>query len=153
MIRSLNSFLQNLIGAPDEGGLNTPSLQLATAALLVEMMGADQTLAAEEAAAIREILATEFALDNAEVDALLEQARHEAREAPGYHPFTSRLNDALDPAQKARLIEQLWVIALADGRICAHENHLMRKLADLLHVSHGDYVAAKARARAARGEG
>ena len=68
------------------------------------------------------------------------------RDAVGYHEFTSRLKNALGAEQRAKVIEYMWQVAFADGRLDAHENHLMRRIADLLHVGHGDYVAAKARA-------
>ena len=46
-----------------------------------------------------------------------------------------------------RIIENMWVVAMADGHLDAHEEHLMRKIADLLYVGHADYVGAKQRAR------
>lgn len=149
MIASLRSFLNKLTAPDSAANDDTVSLQLATAALLIEMMRADSNVSSAETDSVRRLLATDFDLDPDAVDRLLEAARAEAREAPGYHPFTSRLNEDLDAAQKVRVIECLWTIALADGHICAHENHLMRKLADLLHISHGDYIAAKTRAQAA----
>ncbi|MBT0960197.1 tellurite resistance TerB family protein [Denitromonas iodatirespirans] len=151
MIPSLRSFLNTLTAPDTDAQDEAVSLQLATAALLVEMMRADSDVSPAETDSIRRLLANDFHLDTEAVDRLLDEAQTEAREAPGYHPFTSRLNQDLDAAQKVRVVECLWSIALADGQICAHENHLMRKLADLLHVSHGDYIAAKARAQAARG--
>ena len=69
------------------------------------------------------------------------------REATDFFAFTSRINDAFSMEQKLRMIEHMWRVAYADGVLSAHENHVMRKLADLLHIPHGAYVHAKMRAR------
>ena len=53
--------------------------------------------------------------------------------------------------QKIGLVEQMWQVAYADGVLSAHENHVMRRLSDLLHVPHGAYVSAKMRAKQAAG--
>jgi uncharacterized tellurite resistance protein B-like protein len=47
------------------------------------------------------------------------------------------------------VIELMWQVAYADAEISAHENHLMRRIAELLHITHGDYIAAKMRAKEA----
>ncbi|TVO69445.1 tellurite resistance TerB family protein [Denitromonas ohlonensis] len=151
MIQSLQAFFSTLTNASANADDAPPSLPLATAALLVEMMRADSESSPAEMSHLRKVLAAEFQLDTNEVDQLLDAATAESREAPGFHPFTSRLNQALDAAQKLRVVEYLWAIALADGHVCAHESHLMRKLGDLLYISRGDLVAAKARAQAALG--
>jgi len=127
--------------------LTESSLRLATAALLIEMMRADTQTTADEESVTRAALKQEFDLDDASLESLMAQARIEARDAAGYYAFTHRINTAFSHAQKLRLMEYLWRVALADGHLAAHENHLMRKLADLIHIGHGDYHAAKARAR------
>jgi uncharacterized tellurite resistance protein B-like protein len=53
----------------------------------------------------------------------------------------------LELPDKVRIIEYLWQVVYADGKISAQENHLMRRLVDLLHISHGDNIAAKMRAK------
>jgi len=145
------SFIESFFDAfrqptPDEAHTEA-GLRLATAALLVEMMRADaQTTDAEEFV-LRAALKQEFDLDDRALESLVAQARAEARDAPGYYAFTHRINAAFSLEQKLRLMEYLWRVALSDGHVAPHENHLMRKLADLIHIGHGDYHAAKARAR------
>ena len=122
------------------------NLQLATAALLVEMVHADHAVAPEEEAALRGALAHDFDLDQTALESLIREAEHAAKNAPGFFAFTKEINATLPIEDKVRIMEYLWRIALADGTVAAHENHLMRKLADLIHVGHGDYHAAKRRA-------
>ena len=111
----------------------------------------DDRIAEEERAAIAAALGRQFGLDAAELDTLVALAEQEARQASGYYQFTSLINKNCDAAQKIRIVENLWQVALADGHLDAHELHLMRKIADLIHVGHADYLAAKQRARAATG--
>ena len=74
-------------------------------------------------------------------------AAEEARLATDYFQFTSLINKSFSAEQKVQVIEYLWQVAYADGHLDAHEQHFMRKIADLLYVSHADYVGAKQRAR------
>jgi uncharacterized tellurite resistance protein B-like protein len=66
-----------------------------------------------------------------------------AREAVSLHGPVARLNAELDADGKRDLIHWLWRVAAADGRIDAHEEHLLRKLAELLFVPHADYIRGK----------
>lgn len=142
----LKNLLQSLTESTTAGDAREMNLQLATAALLIEMMRADHSVSPAEEAALRAALRQEFSLDESALEALIADAGQEARHAAGFFAFTREINTALPIEDKLRVMEYLWRIALADGEIAAHENHLMRKLADLIHVGHGDYHAAKARA-------
>lgn len=122
-------------------------LQIATAALLIEMMHMDKTASADEQHAVSVSLQTQFGLDAAQLEMLLTLAEQEAREASGYYEFTALINANCSSEQKIRIIENMWQVAMSDGYLDAHEEHLMRKIAGLLYVAHADYIAAKLRAR------
>jgi uncharacterized tellurite resistance protein B-like protein len=148
MIASIKDFFSQFIKpgiAASTAG--SPSLQVATAALLLEMMRMDSELKDEERQAIVHTLQTQFSLDASQIETLMALAEQEAREANDYYQFTSLINKHCDHAQKMQIIENLWHVAMIDGHLDAHELHLMRKLADLLYIGHADYVAAKQRAR------
>ena len=147
MLNKLNDFLAALIPSATADHRPGHTLQLATAVLLVEIMRSDAEHAEEEQAAILRILKQEFGMGDGEVAELAALAHHTATDANDLHQFTALINRELDAAEKRRIVEYLWQVVYADGRISAHENHLMRRLADLLHIPHGDYVAAKARAK------
>ena len=153
MISSIKEFFNQLIepGVGPAGADREHALQLATAAILLEMMRIDNRIADEERDAITAALQRQFGLDAAQLDNLLALAEQESRQANDYYQFTSLINKACDYAQKVRIVENLWLVALADRHLDAHELHLMRKITDLLHVSHGDYIAAKQRARETAG--
>ena len=111
------------------------------------MMRMDDAVKEEERRAIAGTLQAQFGLDAAQLDTLLMLAEEQARGANDFYQFTSLINRHCDLAQKIRIIENLWHVAMIDGHLDAHELHLMRKLADLLYVGQADYLAAKQRAR------
>lgn len=149
--RFFSQFIEPGIQRDGDGTGGAQALQVATAALLLEMMRMDDRLDEAERTAIAATLREQFGLDAAQLDALVTLAEQEARQANDYYQFTSLINRSCDAGQKVRIVENLWRVAMADGHLSAHELHLMRKLADLLYVGHADYVAAKQRAREAAG--
>jgi len=142
---------------PDAGGTADPArsrrkLELATAALLVEVMRSDG-IADAERTAVETAVRNRFGLTDGEAQSLIEEAEAEVREAVGYYPFTSLINRHFSAEDKARIVELLWQVAYADATLSAHEQHVIRKVADLLHLSHAAYVGAKLRAKDAAGDG
>jgi uncharacterized tellurite resistance protein B-like protein len=126
-------------------------LQLATAVLLVEVMCADASLGDDERQAVLGTLKTTFDLAPDELARLVELAQTQARAAHDLHSFTSALNEHYDMAQKIAVVEAMWQVAYADGHLAAHEQHILWRVADLLHVPHGAYINAKMRAKVAAG--
>ena len=148
MITDIRDFFMQLI-EPSAASAVAPehALQLATAALLVEMMRMDGSVTADETAAVTTALQTRFGLGAEEAGALMALATAEARQATDYFQFTSLINKSFSAEQKIEVIESLWQAAFADGRLDAHEQHFMSKISDLLYVPHSAYIAAKQRAR------
>lgn len=120
-------------------------LDLATASLLMELARADFSESAAETEAIRHVLQKRFRLDEATLDELLVKATHRADRAVSLHEFTHRLNVELPEADKLAIIEMLWQVSNADGHIDKHEEHLIRRIAGLLHISDRDRVRLKLR--------
>ncbi len=151
MLQHLKDLFQNLL--QPEGSSTAAEteheIQLSTAVLLVEVMRAEPTLAAAERRAILLALETRFNLAREEVDRLIELAQDTAKVAYDYQRFTSQLNEHFTQAQKIRVVETMWSVAYADAHLDAHEQHVISKVAGLLHVTHGEYIGAKLRAKAA----
>lgn len=123
--------------------------QLATAVLLIEVVRADGEIQGPELDAVIDTLRHRFSLSPTDLDALVELARHRSEHAHDLFSFTERLNEFLDATQRVRLFESLWKVAYADGKADAHETHLLRRVADLLHIKYADAVGARLRAEAA----
>ncbi|MCM2341593.1 TerB family tellurite resistance protein [Rhodoferax sp.] len=129
------------------------SLQLATAVLLVEVMRSDTDVSATERTATVSALRSKFGLSEDEQNRLLAQAEKTAKSANDYFRFTSAMNEQFTQAEKIQVVEHMWQVAFADGHLDANENHLISKIAGLLHVTHGEYIAAKLHAREAAQRG
>jgi uncharacterized tellurite resistance protein B-like protein len=147
MLNSIRDFFERNIAAPAAAGGDGHSIQLATAALLVEVARIDRESTPAERAIVERAIRDKFGLSEAETAELIGLAEAEMRQATDYFQFTSLVNRNFSAEQKQRVIEMMWRVAYADAELSAHENHLMRKIADLLHVPHGDYIAAKMRAQ------
>jgi uncharacterized tellurite resistance protein B-like protein len=147
MLDTIRSFFDRHIGAgaaPADAG---HSIQLATAALLVEVARIDGGASEAERAAVEHAVRDKFGLSAAEAAELTALAESEMRGASDYFQFTSLVNQHFTQPQKLSIIELMWRVAYADAELSAHENHVMRKVSELLHIPHGDYIAAKMRAQ------
>ena len=145
MLRTLNQLLERLAPQPATAADDEHALQLATAVLLVEVSRADTEFGDGERAAVRQALDGKFDLTSDERERLLELATRESIAAHDLYQFTAAINARFDDERKLRIVRALWRVAFADGRLCAHEEHLMRRVADLLHVPHAANMIAKLR--------
>jgi uncharacterized tellurite resistance protein B-like protein len=123
------------------------AVQIATAALLVEMMRIDDTIAEVERRVLSESICQRFALSDEQAEAVIAMAEEQVRHATDDFQFTSLINQAFTLEQKIEVIELLWLVAFADGTLDKYEEYLARKVADLLYVPHNAFIAAKSRAR------
>jgi uncharacterized tellurite resistance protein B-like protein len=118
-------------------------LELATAALLIEMTRSDFSESAAEKEAVRHLLQRRFVLDEAALERLIAEAARRADTAVSLHEFTHRLNRELPEADKLAILEMLWRVSNADGHIDKHEEYLIQRVAGLLHISDRDRVRLK----------
>ena len=122
--------------------------QLATAALLVEMSKADAEVKEEERTAITSAVQRAFRLSSAQTDELMRLAEEEAEKATSLYEFTRLINEHFSPQQKAHVVELLWQVAFADGDVDKYEEHLVRKIANLIYVPHRAFIQAKHKVQA-----
>ena len=145
MIKAIQKFFDAHFEAIDDAPHGDQALRLAAAALLFEVAHADYDLDSAEQDMIHMLVADQFALGREETKRLLSMAEFEAEEAIDLHGFTTLINQHWSIEERTRLIEKMWQVVYADGRLDDHEQHLMRKVQSLLHVPHRDYIAAKLR--------
>ncbi len=122
------------------------ALRVATAVLMIEVMRADFRVDSTEQQHLRELLEQEFKLTDEELDALIEQAESDADQLVSLQHYTRMLNEHYDHAMKLRVIEMMWQIVYADGEKDHYEEHLMRQVADLLYISHAEFIKARHKA-------
>lgn len=154
MLSTLQNLLTTFFNGDDAGAApNGPSLQLATAVLLFDVMRSDAATSDAERAQAMTTPGKRFDLNDEAVAQLMAQAEQTAKQANDYFSFTSLMNDRFTQAQKIQVVEFMWQVAYADDTLDANENHLISKIASLLHVTHGEYIGAKLRAKEAAEQG
>jgi len=119
------------------------SLQLACTVLLAEVMRADGNSDENERAAIIKQLTQYFNLSLEELTEILNSAEQLTEQATDFYQFTSIINKNYSIIDKIKIVEMLWQVANADGEISAIEHHTIRKIADLLHLRHNEYIQSK----------
>ena len=151
MLQTIKRFFEERVvteAAQPAPEVREHGLQLAAAALLFEIVRADTEIKEEERTVVRAAIQGTFGLEKDESDELMRLAEEESRGATSLYEFTHLIDKAFSPEQKKRVVELLWLVAFADAEKHAHEEHLVRRIAGLLHVPHPDFIDAKIRARA-----
>ena len=122
-------------------------LQLATAALLVEAACMDGHFDQDERDTIAALLAGQFGLGAGEVEELLGEGQKAAQDSSQIYAFTRVVKDLFSGQERVRMIEMLWEVVYADGRLDVYESNLMRRLAGLLYVPDRESGEARKRVR------
>jgi uncharacterized tellurite resistance protein B-like protein len=145
MVSSIKQFFEKHIqpASVKTGEISEHSIQVATAALLIEMMRADGKVSEDERKAVMQTIQAKFNLTDDETKSLKELAKEKAKKATDYYEFTSLIHKGLPYEQKVEIIEHLWEIAFTDKHLDKHEEYMVRKIADLIYVEHKDFIEAK----------
>ena len=145
MIDKIKSFFsKNVLEAETE--ITSPD-QLATAALLIEVMVIDGDLDDQEMQAIAGTLANMLHLSKEQIDQLIELSKEEVAEATSLYQCTKEINEHFDIEKKLSLMTAMWRVAFADGHLDKYEENIIRRVADLLHIRHSEYIRCKANAK------
>jgi uncharacterized tellurite resistance protein B-like protein len=137
------NFIADSPSSQGESAIENP--QLALAALMIEVAEADYEDAPEEQATILNIVKTSFKLKEHDAEQLIQLAKTEHSNSTDYFQFTRLINDNYSAQQKIDLVENLWRIAFSDQILDKYEEHVIRRISDLLYVSHSDFMATKLR--------
>ncbi|WDD99539.1 TerB family tellurite resistance protein [Thalassomonas actiniarum] len=143
MLTKITLFFQFLNDGTASENEQEISLEIACAVLLCEVMRADGHFDPQEQAHISKILMTQFQLTPAEVAEIIDQAIKLSEHATDFYQFTSKINQHYSLEQRINMVCLLWQLAYADGELAAIEEHIIRKIADLLYLNHHEYIQAK----------
>lgn len=150
MIAAIRSFFENKIAKNEEVDTASSSLSkvdLTCAALMIEVMNSDHELDEREQQEFMAVLKQSYNVAEEDLEELSRLAKSEAKEATSLYQFTRLINDSYDPGQKIELIENMWRIAFSDEKLDKYEDHLIRQVAELIYVSHSDFIKAKLKVR------
>lgn len=150
MLSAIQQFFNRALAEPEQADNRTLTLELATAALLCEIVRADYNHDPTEIEALREMLQTRFSLSDEAVSELMQLAEEEAEQAVDHFQFVRLVNGHYGYDDKVALVELMWRLAYVDNALDAHEEHRIRKLADLLFVRHSDFIRSKLRVQEER---
>ena len=147
MINNLFEQFKKLIEVPDDEPQDDNTIVLAAVCLMLEVARSDSGGEQVEHDLIRGILTNEFKVESELIDNLLEAGVEKVEDATDLFQFTQLINDQYSHEQKEGLIYAMWRVALADGKVQAIEDHIIRRVAGLIHVSHSDFIRLKLTAR------
>ena len=143
MLNAISDFFQRTLAQPEQRENHTLTLELATAALLCEIVRADYNTTDEELATLRTMLLTRYRLSESAAEELMAMAEAQVEDAVDHYQFVSLIKDHYSYDQRRELVSQMWQLAWADGNVDPLEEHRIRRLADLLYVSHSDFIRTK----------
>ena len=154
MINTIRDILKRYGGSAVEDGKDDEhTVLMATTTLLMEVARADFMISPEEKQAVQHILESHYDISPAVSSRILAAARQEAEAATSLYPFTRRINRDCSLEDKLAILRLLWHVSSSDGAIDSHEEHLVRKVAGLLHVPHREYIRAKLQTVEVPGQG
>jgi uncharacterized tellurite resistance protein B-like protein len=139
MIAKLKQFLTSH-SQPTSPEEQAKHLQLAAASLFLEVVYADETLNAQEAKLLPEMLTNALSLSPSESEALIDEAKTLQNNATSLYEFTNKINAQCTLEQKQQLILAMWKLAYADGELCRYEDQIIRRTAELLHLKHSELI-------------
>ena len=84
-----------------------------------------------------------YKVNEKDIEELINESKKKVSESTSLYEYTRLINDLCDSEDKIRLISNLWSIAFADKHLDKYEEYLIRKISDLLHVSHKDFIQQK----------
>ncbi len=145
MITRIRLFFNSYLSLEEQGETRVADeiIQLAAAALLIEVSNSDFDLDETELDTITAVLRDTYQLDPIALDSLVKLANDEVDNASSLYQFTRLINDHYSYAQKIQLLDSMWQVAFADGRLDRYEEHVIRKVAELVYLSHSDYIRLK----------
>ena len=147
MLKKIKEHISNLGNEPsekaDQEQKGTEIINNACAALLIETALADKVFNEEEMISMKQTLNKVYKVDEQDIEELINESKKKVSESTSLYEYTRLINDLCNYEDKIRLISNLWSIAFADQHLDKYEEYLIRKISDLLHVSHKDFIQQK----------
>jgi len=144
MLDTIKQFFESKISVQQVND-EEQQLKLATAALFIEMIQQDGQVLDEEKIAAKKAIKTCFTISDSETEALFQLAEQELGDSIDYYQFTQLITQYYSQVQKIKIVENLWTIAYSDNHLDELEEHMVRRIADLIHVPHRHFIQTKLR--------
>jgi uncharacterized tellurite resistance protein B-like protein len=142
MLEKIKNFFSQELKINDQQDTQD-KIPLAAATLLIEVNRASLDKSSVEQQAIKAVLVKSFNLSEQKIDSLVEHATAQDEDVTSLYPFIKLINQHYSEEQRIALVKTLWEVAVADQEISIYEEHTIRKISDLLYVSHSDFIKTK----------
>tara|TARA_B100000214_G_C23895770_1_gene594008 strand:+ start:63 stop:515 length:453 start_codon:yes stop_codon:yes gene_type:complete len=144
MIKRIKDLLSNFSNHEEEiKDEKISSLDKACSALLIEVAYADKIFDESEINSLKESLKETYNINEEIINELISDAKKTVDESTSLYEYTRVVNDEFDYSDKLELLSRIWKLAFADGNLDKYEDHLIRKISDLIHISHSDFIKIK----------
>lgn len=153
MLNKISAFFErHLLPVNDAAiSLSQDQKQLAIAALLIEVAMADHVFDERELKSLKNHLKQKFSITDIQITELIELAKEESAESTSLHQFTRLVHEYCNEQEKFELLISMWELAYADTKLDKYEEYVIRKVADLIYVSHSEFIRAKSIVKARLG--
>jgi uncharacterized tellurite resistance protein B-like protein len=150
MLDGLRHFIADVVspGAHAQQSFDDTGYRLAATALLVHVISIDGEPTEAEKRKLHGLIESSFGLDLGTADRLIASATLVEGEAVDLYHFTSVIMRSVNEAGRLRIIEMMWEVVYADGKVSEFEDNVVWRAADLLGVSSRDRIELKHRVAA-----
>ncbi|MBC7583733.1 MAG: TerB family tellurite resistance protein [Tardiphaga sp.] len=146
MLEKLRDFIAEVVSPGSQTQeFDDTGYRLAATALMIHVISLDGEPSAVEKAKLHSLIETRFGLDPGTADRLIAAATLVEGEAVDLYHFTSVIMRAVDEPGRIRIIEMMWELVFADGKVSEFEENVVWRAADLLGVSSHDRIELKRR--------
>ena len=144
MLDGLRQFIADIV-SPDvqKGAFDESDYRLAATALLIHVVSLDGEPTAKEKRKLHSLIETRFKLDSGTADQLIASATRAEGDAVDLYRFTSVIMREVDESGRLRIVEMLWEMVFADGKVTEFEDNVLWRAADLLGISGRDRIELK----------
>jgi uncharacterized tellurite resistance protein B-like protein len=151
MFEAFRKFLSDLsAGDKHPSRFGDDDYRLAASALLVHAAAIDGEMSPVVRDKLHAVIKGRFELDEETTNELVEEATAAEQQAVDLYHFTSLINRSLNEAGRRRVVEMMWEIVFADGRVTEFEDNLLWRAADLLGVSSRERIELRQQVAAAQ---
>lgn len=147
MLQQIRKLFEQIGSGADVEVRDEKDVRMISAALLTEVATVDQKLDERERQTLVQVLQQHYQLDADAAGELMENALAHREQATSLFEFTKTVNDQFSEKDKYLLVRQMWQVAFSDEVIEAFEEHLIRRVAELIYLPHGLFTRARAEAR------
>ena len=142
-IMKIQNFLNNLFQDTENTSNEEYDNKIATSVLFLELAYADFIITDEEEKNLYTNLQRFFNLPQKEVEDTIAVAKEKRNNRNDIWIFTNQIKQNFGRERKIKIVELLWQLVFSDGHMDIYEEALMRKISNLLGLTHGEMIAAK----------